>query len=214
MTRRVTGARRKPGTRARSAQRGRPAQHGGTGQLGQVRLIGGRWRGRRLAVVQAPGLRPSPDRLRETVFNWLAPRLPGAHCLDLFAGSGALGLEAASRGAASVTLVERHPHAAACLRASIEQLEAGEQVSLIEAEALSALQGLDRRWDIVFIDPPFADGGQAAVLQALLPDRLGADARVHVESGAGDTAPLADGFEVLRDKRFGDARARLLTPLD
>ena len=175
-----------------------------------MRLIGGRWRGRRLPVVDAPGLRPSPDRLRETLFNWLAPWLPGAHCLDLFAGSGALGLEAASRGAASVTLVERHPAAQASLLDSIRRLEADERVSVVRGEALEVLQRLERRWDIVFIDPPFADGGQTDVLARLLPARLAADARVHVESAANDATPLPDGFEVLRDKRFGDARARLL----
>jgi len=192
--------------------------------VGQVRLIGGRWRGRRLEVIEAPGLRPSPDRLRETLFNWLAPRLPGANCLDLFAGTGALGFEAASRGAASVTLVERHPVAADALRASVGMLDAGDTVSVVQGDAGDALDGISggagsgarldaRDWDIVFIDPPFERGGQAQVLARLLEGGLAPDARVHVESAVGDESVLPDGFEVLRDKRFGQARARLLTPL-
>lgn len=179
---------------------------------GQVRLIGGRWRGRRLDVVDVPGLRPSPDRLRETLFNWLAPWLPGAHCLDLFAGSGALGLEAASRGAARVTLVDSDARAVAALRAALGVLDATETVSVVHGDALAAIRNLSRPVDIVFIDPPFAHGGQADVLAALGDGALAADARVHVESDARSAEPLAPGYEVLRDKRFGEVRARLLTP--
>ncbi|MBE2295503.1 MAG: 16S rRNA (guanine(966)-N(2))-methyltransferase RsmD, partial [Phycisphaerales bacterium] len=94
------------------------------GRVNQLRVIGGQWRGRRLSFPDLPGLRPTPDRVRETLFNWLAPVLPGARCLDLFAGSGALGIEALSRGAAEVVFVERHPRAVNTLRAQLDQLGA------------------------------------------------------------------------------------------
>jgi len=108
---------------------------------GQVRIIGGRWRSRRLRCAAVRGLRPSPDALRETLFNWLAARLPGAACLDLFAGSGALGFEAASRGAAHVALVESHPRAVAALRANRAALQAEGQVDIFPGRAMRFLRG-------------------------------------------------------------------------
>ncbi len=121
-----------------------------------MRIIAGRWRGRKLPVPSAPGLRPTPDRLRETLFNWLAPHLPGARCLDLFAGSGALGLEAASREAAEVWLVEKHPGLAGQLREQLIRLGAG-QVHVREADALKFLEHPpEQPFDLVFLDPPFA----------------------------------------------------------
>ncbi|KRG69097.1 16S rRNA (guanine(966)-N(2))-methyltransferase RsmD [Pseudoxanthomonas dokdonensis] len=124
---------------------------------GQVRIIGGRWRGSKLTVADSPGLRPSSDRVRETLFNWLGPGLPGANVLDLFAGSGALGLEAISRGASHATLVERDPALAHSLRQVVERLDAGAQVQVAATDALAWLrQTPARRFDIVFVDPPFA----------------------------------------------------------
>src|SRR5574344_2111444 len=141
---------------------------------GQVRIIGGQWRNTRLAVPDRPGLRPSSDRVRETLFNWLMPRLPGAAVLDLFAGSGALGLEALSRGAAQATLVEKERQLAAAISAVASRLQANARV-----EASDALAWLARppgqRFDIAFVDPPFADGLWAQVL-ALLPAHLAEDA--------------------------------------
>ena len=102
---------------------------------GRVRLIGGRWRGTRLEVPAIAGLRPTSDRVRETVFNWLMPALPGARVLDLFAGSGALGLEAVSRGAASAVLVERDRELASALRAVATRLPGGDAVTVVEADA-------------------------------------------------------------------------------
>ena len=125
---------------------------------GSVRIIGGKWRGRKLAVAPLPQLRPSPDRVRETLFNWLAPYISGAQCLDLFAGTGALGLEAVSRGAAGVTLLERDPRAAEFLRHSVDTLGA-EGISVIEHDAISWLRAHDAvPFDIVFLDPPFGQG--------------------------------------------------------
>ncbi len=131
---------------------------------GQVRIIGGVWRRRLLPVPALPGLRPSPDRVRETLFNWLAPRLSGARCLDLFAGSGALGFEALSRGAAATTFVERDPRAAAVLTASARTLAAS-GADIVQGEALEVLATLPRAaFDIIFLDPPYASD---LVLEAL-----------------------------------------------
>lgn len=122
---------------------------------GSIRIIGGRWRSRRLPVLTAAGLRPTPDRVRETLFNWLAPYIAGAHCLDLFAGTGALCLEALSRGAAGVVMVERSTAALHQLQTNVERLGAiGAEV--VGVDALDYLHGSPRRFDIVFLDPPFA----------------------------------------------------------
>ena len=109
-------------------------------EAGKVRIIGGRWRGTRLSVPSSPGLRPSSDRVRETLFNWLMPVLPGARVLDLFSGTGALGLEAVSRGAASAVLVERDAALAQALRDVSTRLSAQDQVEVVQAEAVGWLQ--------------------------------------------------------------------------
>lgn len=156
--------------------------------VGQVRIIGGRWRNTKLPVPLSPGLRPSSDRVRETLFNWLMPRLGGARVLDLFAGSGALGLEAVSRGAAQATLVERDVALSRQLRESVAKLGAQDQIAVVQADALQWLrQPAGALADIVFIDPPFANGLWEAVI-AGLPSHLAADAWVYVESPA-DQAP-------------------------
>lgn len=156
--------------------------------VGQVRIIGGKWRNTKLPVPLSPGLRPSSDRVRETLFNWLMPRLGGARVLDLFAGSGALGLEAVSRGAARATLVERDAALSRQLRESVAKLGAQEQIAVVQADALQWLrQPAGALADIVFIDPPFADGLWEAVI-AGLPSHLAADAWLYVESPA-DQAP-------------------------
>lgn len=120
-----------------------------------VRIIGGRFRGKKLAVADVPGLRPTSDRIRETVFNWLMHDIRGARCLDLFAGSGALGFEACSRGASQVVLIEQSTPAFSKLSQAAAQLNT-ENLHLIQSDALSWLQQCRQRFDIVFIDPPFA----------------------------------------------------------
>lgn len=123
---------------------------------GRVRIIGGRWRGRRIDFPAVPGLRPTPDRIRETVFNWLAPRVAGARVLDLFAGSGALGLEALSRGAAYVVAVDSDRRVGSALRAAAEKLEAG-AFSVVTADVIAFLgRPPERPFDLVFLDPPHA----------------------------------------------------------
>jgi 16S rRNA (guanine966-N2)-methyltransferase len=122
---------------------------------GRVRVVGGAFRGRVLAVPNVPGLRPTPDRVRETLFNWLGQRVDGWHCLDAFAGSGALGLEAASRGAARVWLVESHPAAKRLLQQAVQALPAP-QAKVVVADAARVLADqAGAGWDLVLLDPPF-----------------------------------------------------------
>ncbi len=176
--------------------------------LGRIRLIAGEWRGRRLPVPDRPGLRPTPDRVRETLFNWLMPVIEGSRCLDLYAGSGALGLEAASRGAASVTLVERDPAALAQLHANRDLL-AADQVAIESGDALAWLQrGPARPHDIVFVDPPYADQLVARSVAALLSaDWLAAQALVYLEWPAEQGAPVAGS--PWREARAGSVRYAL-----
>lgn len=122
--------------------------------MSRVRIVGGQWRSRLIAVPKLPGLRPTPDRVRETLFNWLGQDLDGLRCLDLFAGTGVLGFEAASRGAAEVVLVERDPRAAAALRETAHALQAT-QVEVLRADAVEFARSTTRRFDLVFLDPPY-----------------------------------------------------------
>ena len=151
-----------------------------------VRIIGGHWRRRLLRFPDALALRPTPDRVRETVFNWLGQSLDGLHCLDLFAGSGALGLEAASRGAARVVLVENAPAVLAALQDNLRQLDPapGRAVELVRGDALqfaARCAGNQQRFDVIFVDPPYRQGWWPKV-QAVL-DQLSTDgARVYAEA--------------------------------
>ena len=179
-----------------------------------IRIIGGEWRGRRLPVTVAEGLRPTPDRVRETLFNWLAPRIEGARCVDLFAGTGALGLEALSRGAAHVQFVDRDRQAIASLRATLDTLHSGARATLLQADALSTALPAPAP-DIVFIDPPFAAQLHAGALAAVIA-QLRPNARIYLEYPAaqGDEilAMLADRAHVLRQKRAGQVGYCLAQP--
>ncbi len=176
----------------------------------RVRIIGGDWRGRRLPVADVPGLRPTGDRCRETLFNWLQPWVAAADCADLFAGTGVLGFEAASRGAASVLMVEKHPRALAVLRQSIEQLQA-EQVDLQAGGAMSLMEGLaPNSLDLVFVDPPFDSNLGGRVLASL--DRQACVRRggfVYVEIPASLQLSPPAGWSVWRDQQLGDVRMQL-----
>ncbi len=181
----------------------------GSGQANRVRIIGGKHRSRVLRFPDRPGLRPTPDRVRETLFNWLGQDLSGFACLDLFAGSGALGLEAASRGAASVVLVERDPAVADALRDNVNLLHL-DGASVVRGDALEFLR-LDRRaFDVVFIDPPFAEADHAALL-AKVADRLAPGARVYVEAPRALDAP--EGWSVQRRLHAGMVHAHLMQTL-
>jgi 16S rRNA (guanine966-N2)-methyltransferase len=193
-------------------------QRGSRQPSGFVRIIGGEWRGRRLPVVNLPGLRPSGDRARETLFNWLQPCIHGAHCADLFAGTGALGLEAASRGAAEVTLIESSPPAMQALRGALARLggAAGARVRLEQTDALLWLATrLPRSLDIVFIDPPFDSGLETRALELLARrDLLRPNGVVYVESARSAPPPHpGPGWELARDKVLGEVRLVLLKSL-
>ena len=171
----------------------------------RVRIIGGRWRGRKLRFPDGDGLRPTGDRIRETLFNWLMPALPAARCLDLFAGSGALGFEALSRGAASCMLVERNPQAVKCLQDAKLLLEA-DTAAIIAADSAHWLSTATGVFDIVFIDPPFADASLVpAALVAALEQRglLSADPWIYIEQPASSVQIFPAGFVQHRSQRAG-----------
>lgn len=170
---------------------------------GEVRIIGGAWRSRRLAFPASDGLRPTPDRVRETVFNWLAPHLPGAACLDLFAGSGAFGFEALSRAAARAVLVEKRLEVVAALRHNREQLKA-EHADIVHADAADFLRGPAAAFDVVFLDPPYA-GGLLAPCIELLETRgwLQPDAFIYLEALHGETPALPATWQLVRSKTAG-----------
>ena len=173
---------------------------------GQVRIISGAWRGQLLPVPDAPGLRPTPDRVRETVFNWLQPRIEGARCLDLFAGTGALGFESASRGAGRVVLVESSPGVAAGLDATRQRLGA-DQVQVVQQDVMHFLAESDPEpFDIVFADPPF-DSEHLPDLCRLLSagDWLRSDAWVYLEVAREVGVPsVPDSWVLLRSKTAGE----------
>ncbi len=170
----------------------------------RVRIIGGRWRGRKLPVADVPGLRPTPDRVRETVFNWLQPVIEGAHCLDLFAGTGALSLEALSRGADQVVLVERDSRVVAQLHENARRLDA-QGARIVHADGLDYLNSTPRSFDIAFLDPPYRrellelccrrleEGGWVA-----------AGAQVYLEAGQPVGAEmLPSNWRLIHSKRAG-----------
>ena len=173
---------------------------------GALRIVGGKYRSRVLRVPSRPGLRPTPDRVRETLFNWLGQDLAGLACLDLFAGSGALGFEAASRGAARVVLVEKDRVALAELERSLAALGAA-QVSIVAGDAHAFLKRRPARFDVVFLDPPFRQNDLPAILAELAP-QLQAGARVYVESDA--PVAVAPPWTELKRAKAGQVSYQLL----
>jgi len=176
-----------------------------------LRIIGGEWRGRKLRFADGEGLRPTTDRVRETLFNWLAPLIHGARCLDLFAGSGALGLEALSRGAAEVVFIDTSPAAVAALKENLALLGA-EKAEVIRGDALGFLQGNSRQFDVVFLDPPFrCDLLQPAMKLLSGQPWLAEGARVYLELEGEEPLPeLPAGWEVLRSKKAGQVAYHLV----
>lgn len=171
-----------------------------------MRIVGGTWRSRRIRFTPGAGLRPTPDRVRETLFNWLGQDLTGLVCLDLFAGSGALGFEAASRGATRVVMVEHDRSAYAALERNRDALDA-RQVELVRADALEFLRTDGVRYDVIFLDPPFA-AGHLEALPPLLQPRLAGEGRVYCESARPAQWPA--GWRVLRNGRAGQVAFQLL----
>ena len=172
----------------------------------RVRIIGGDWRSRQIAFPDRRDLRPTPDRVRETLFNWLGQDLTGKACLDLFAGSGALGFEAASRGAQRVVMVESDAPTFRALQASRELLNAG-AVELARADALEFLRSDAGQYDVVFVDPPFRSGHWPRIAP-LLARRLAPGALVYYESAPG-REPAAE-WDVHRQGKAGQVRYQLL----
>jgi 16S rRNA (guanine966-N2)-methyltransferase len=181
---------------------------------GRLRIVAGNWRSRLLDIADVPSLRPTSERIRETLFNWLAPRIEGARCLDLFAGTGALGLEALSRGAATTIFVEKSGLAAGVLKSNIEKLGA-EGATICEADAIQYLRQIPvKSFDIVFLDPPFA-ADMLEDLCRLIDERqvLADGARVYLEHSAATIEPeLPAGWEVLRSEVAGRVRYSLVGP--
>lgn len=181
--------------------------------MGRVRIIGGKWRGRRLRFPPLAGLRPTPDRVKETLFNWLSTRVAGARCLDLFAGSGSLGFEAASRGAGEVVMVESNPQLARNLRLEASALDP-DTIRVCEADALSWIGAERGTFDIVFLDPPFEQRLLAPACRRLDAGWLLAEgASVYIESRLDrEGLGLPEGWTVLRARRAGQVRYYLASP--
>ncbi|HEY7760825.1 MAG TPA: 16S rRNA (guanine(966)-N(2))-methyltransferase RsmD [Burkholderiales bacterium] len=177
------------------------------GPRNRVRIVGGQWRSRVLRFPDLPGLRPTPDRVRETLFNWLGQDLTGRVCLDLFAGSGVLGLEAASRGAREVVMVERDPQALRALQDNVRMLQAA-AVRLVRADALEFIKLDTRTYDVVFLDPPYAMGGRELLLERVR-GRVAPGGMVYVEGPEDVLAPT--GWALHRAARAGVVHYQLLT---
>jgi 16S rRNA (guanine966-N2)-methyltransferase len=171
-----------------------------------VRIVGGAWRGRRLAFPDAPDLRPTPDRVRETLFNWLQHELAGRRCLDLFAGSGALGLEALSRGAAQAVFVDASVQVAQNLRMQIAHLKAGNSAVVLNVQAEDYLQHPGEAFDIVFLDPPFKSKPVDEHVSALASGGwLKPEAFIYMESPRTSGPPqLPEGITLIKSKSAGD----------
>jgi len=174
---------------------------------GQIRIIAGKHKGRKLPVLMAEGLRPTTDRVKETVFNWLMPYIHQANCLDCFAGSGSLGFEAMSRGAAQVTLVELNRNAAKQLQANKELIKA-DNVTVINADALSFLkenvsESNQKAFDLVFIDPPFRKQLVEQTAQLLNSYGLAEDALIYVEMEAESSQVIPVNWQLLKEKVTG-----------
>ena len=180
--------------------------------FGQVRIIAGKWRGRKLPVPVVQGLRPTGDRVRETLFNWLQPYVADKHCLDLFAGTGAIGLEALSRYAAAVTFVEPNKVALSHIESSLRLLDSAAGTCR-QTTAESFLADNTQPFDIVFVDPPFEFEAQMPILQELTTGHLSSSALVYMEAPSRQTfkQDWPSGFELYREKQFGDVSARLFT---
>ena len=186
----------------KSPSRARPktASKGGASKL---RIIGGEWRSRQLPIIELDGLRPTTDRVRETVFNWLSFEIPGARCLDLFSGSGALGLEALSRGAKECTFVELNRSVAQQIERNLSTLQASNG-TVHNTDALSFLQANPAPFDVIFLDPPFRKGLLEQVLPKLDERWLAANAYIYIErESEAQLSQLPDHWQLKKEKRAG-----------
>ena len=186
------------------------SRDGDSGGRQTVRIIAGQWRSRKIHFPNLVQLRPTPDRVRETLFNWLAPVIVGARCLDLFAGSGALGLEALSRGAAQVVFVDRDAEVAVHIRKHLALFKA-EHATVIQAEALEYLQHCAEQFDIVFLDPPY-DAQLLLPASQILEQRghLRDHAKIYLEARERDVlTDLPANWQLQRSKKTGQVTYHL-----
>lgn len=175
--------------------------------MNSVRIIGGQWRRRLLRFPDSEGLRPTPDRVRETLFNWLGQDLDGQNCLDLFAGSGALGFEAGSRGAASVVMVEKTQRAAQALRDNARMLDATPPLEIVCRDALEYCASASRTFDIIFLDPPYHKGWLEKLADKL-PRLSGEETVLYVEAEQ-SLAGLGD-WKTTRSGKAGEVHYHLM----
>jgi 16S rRNA (guanine966-N2)-methyltransferase len=189
-----------------------PTQRGKRGRQ-RLRIIAGEWRGRRVDFDAVPGLRPTPDRVRETLFNWLQPIIEGARCLDLFAGSGALGLEAASRGASQVVLIDKHPRVIKHLHKIVQELQA-HNTEVVEADVLQYLRSTAQPFDVIFLDPPYQDNLLVPALRLLTEGGWLQQARyLYLEYQRREPPPqLPAGWQLYRETDAGQVAAWLAVP--
>ena len=174
----------------------------------QVRIIGGQWRSRIVEFPDSTGLRPTPDRIRETLFNWLGQQLDGKICLDLFAGSGALGFEALSRGAAEVVMIEQSSTVARRLNENVKLLDASNAI-VVNADAMQFLRGIAQPFDVIFLDPPFKQSLLEPVL-AMLSPWLTPDGKVYAESEL--SFEPSPAWKILKQSRAGQVKFQIMTP--
>ena len=181
-----------------------------TAQSGKLRIIGGSWRGRKLSIAPVAELRPTPDRIRETLFNWLAPYLPGANCLDLFAGTGALGLEALSRAAARATLVDSSPLVCKQLKEHLDLLKA-DNAQVSQGDVLKFLSTPpELSYDLIFLDPPYHSDLLTKCCAKLNQEAwLKPNSWVYVETAKGETFAEPANWRLHKEKTAGQVHSRL-----
>ncbi|MBD3668097.1 MAG: 16S rRNA (guanine(966)-N(2))-methyltransferase RsmD [Kangiella sp.] len=178
-------------------------------KVGQFRVIGGKWKGRKLRFIEVEGLRPSLDRIRETLFNWLQNDIHGANCLDLFAGSGAIGIEALSRGAANVQFVELNRKAFHQLEENLGLVNA-DNAYVMHGDAFDFIENNAQKFDIIFLDPPFHKGiAQKVIEQLAAADWLKPETKIYIEVEQGLELHLPKNWTELKDKKAGQLQYKL-----
>lgn len=180
-------------------------------KTGQFRIIGGKWKGRKLRFIEVEGLRPSLDRIRETLFNWLQNEIHGARCLDLFAGSGAIGIEALSRGAAKTSFVELNRKAFHQLEENLGLVNA-DNVHVVHGDAFEFIASNQQPFDIIFLDPPFHKGITQKVIEHLAEaEWLKPEALIYIEVEQGLELNIPENWSELKDKKAGQLQYKLFT---
>ncbi|ACV27973.1 16S rRNA (guanine(966)-N(2))-methyltransferase RsmD [Kangiella koreensis] len=178
-------------------------------KVGQFRVIGGRWKGRKLRFIEVEGLRPSLDRIRETLFNWLQNEIHGANCLDLFAGSGAIGIEALSRGASEASFVELNRKAFHQLEENLGLVNA-DNAYVMHGDAFDFIQSNQKSFDIIFLDPPFHKGIAQKVIEQLdAAEWLKPETLIYIEVEQGLELNVPENWTELKDKKAGQLQYKL-----